>query len=257
MYRRRVMLAAILLASFLCGMPFAAHPANVTVFAAASLKEALDEQARQFESRTGDKVVVSYAASNALARQIEAGAPADLFISADLDWMDFLDQRKLLAPGTRVTLLGNTLVLIAPATSNVTLKIGAGFGLASALGDGRLAMANPDSVPAGKYGRSALEALGVWASVETRIARTENVRAALALVARGEVPLGIVYRTDALAEKGVRVVDTFPASTHPTILYPAAVVATSQSPSARPLLDYLHFPAAAPIWEKYGFGVVR
>jgi len=136
---------------------------------------------------------------------------------------------------------------------NVTLKIDAGFGLASALGGGRLAMANPDSVPAGRYGRSALEALGVWSSVETRIARTENVRAALALVARGEAPLGIVYRTDALAEKGVRVVDTFPASTHRPILYPAAVVATAQAPAARSLLDYLHSPAVASIWEKYGY----
>jgi molybdate transport system substrate-binding protein len=255
MNRLRNMLMFLLFA--LSAIPVTAATANLTVFAAASLKEALDEQAWQFEARTGDRVVVSYAASNALARQIEAGAPADLFISADLDWMDFLDQRKLLAPGTRVTLLGNTLVLIAPATSNVTLKIGAGFGLASALGGGRLAMANPDSVPAGRYGRSALEALGVWSSVETRIARTENVRAALALVARGEAPLGIVYRTDALAEKGVRVVDTFPASTHPPILYPAAVVATGQAPAARSLLDYLHSPAVASIWEKYGFGVVK
>ena len=255
MNRLRNMLMLLLFA--LSAIPVTAATANLTVFAAASLKEALDEQARQFEARTGDRVVVSYAASNALARQIEAGAPADLFISADLDWMDFLDQRKLLAPGTRVTLLGNTLVLIAPTTSNVTLKIGAGFGLASALGGGRLAMANPDSVPAGRYGRSALEALGVWSSVETRIARTENVRAALALVARGEAPLGIVYRTDALAEKGVRVVDTFPASTHPPILYPAAVVATGQAPAARSLLDYLHSPAVASIWEKYGFGAVK
>jgi molybdate transport system substrate-binding protein len=255
MNRLRIMLMFLLFA--LSAIPVTAATANLTVFAAASLKEALDEQARQFEARTGDRIVVSYAASNALARQIEAGAPADLFISADLDWMDFLDQRKLLAPGTRVTLLANTLVLIAPATSNVTLKIGAGFGLASALGGGRLAMANPDSVPAGRYGRSALEALGVWSSVETRIARTENVRAALALVARGEARLGIVYGTDALAEKGVRVVDTFPASTHRPILYPAAVVATGQAPAARSLLDYLHSPAVASIWEKYGFGVVK
>jgi molybdate transport system substrate-binding protein len=231
--------------------------ANVTVFAAASLKEAVDEQARQFEARTGDKVVVAYAASNALARQIEAGAPADVFISADLDWMDDLDRRRLLAPNTRVTLLRNTLVLIAPAASNVNLEVGPGFGLAAALGGERLAMANPDSVPAGKYGKNALETLGVWTSVERKLARTENVRAALALVARREAPLGIVYGTDAFAEKGVRVVDTFPASSHPPILYPAAVVATSQSTVARAMLDYLRSPSASAVWEKYGFGVVK
>jgi molybdate transport system substrate-binding protein len=254
MRRLRITLGFVLFA--LSAIPVAAT-ATVTVFAAASLKEALDEQARQFEARGGDKVVVSYGASNALARQIEAGAPADLFISADRDWMDYLDQRRLLLANTRVSLLTNTLVLIAPAASNVALKIGAGFGLASALGGGRLAMANPESVPAGKYGRTALEALGVWASVERQIARTENVRAALALVARGEAPLGIVYGTDALAEKGVRVVDTFPSRTHPRILYPAAVLATSHAPAARSMLDYLHSPAAASIWQKYGFGVVK
>jgi molybdate transport system substrate-binding protein len=238
-------------------VPSPTEAANVTVFAAASLKEAMDEQARQFESHTGNRVVISYAASNALAKQIEAGAPADLFISADLDWMDFLDKRMMLAPGTRVTLLRNTLVLIAPASSPVNLKIAPGFALVAALGAERLAMANPDSIPAGKYGRSALESLGVWAGVEARIARTENVRAALALVARGEAALGIVYSTDALAEKGVRIVDTFPASSHPAILYPAAIVAARVSPAARPLLDYLRSPSAAPVWKKYGFGVVR
>jgi len=250
------MRAALALALFaLLAVPAAAT--SVTVFAAASLKEALDEQTRQFEARAGAKIVVAYAGSNALARQIDAGAPADLFISADLEWMDYLDQRRLLAPGTRVTLLTNALVLIAPATSNVNLKIGAGLDLASALGGGRLAMANPDSVPAGKYGRSALQTLGAWSSVEAHIARTENVRAALALVARGEAPLGVVYRTDALAEKGVRIVDTFPATAHPPILYAAAVVATSRSPVAKPLLDYLHSSTAAAVWEKYGFGVVQ
>jgi len=249
-------IATILLAT-LAATPLVVCAANVTVSAAASLKEALDEQSRQFETRTGDKVVVAYAASNALAKQIETGAPADVFISADLEWMDYLDQRRLLAPKTRVTLLHNTLVLIAPATSKINLKIGPGFGLSSALAGERLAMANPDSVPAGKYGKNALETLGVWTSVEKQLARTENVRAALALVARREAPLGIVYSTDAFAEKGVRVVDTFPASSHPPILYPAAVVAASRSTAARPFLDYLHSAAASPIWEKYGFGVVK
>jgi len=247
----------MVLATLTIASPVASEAANVTVYAAASLKEALAEQCQQFQMRTGDKVVVSYAASNALARQIEAGAPADVFISADLDWIDFLEQRRLLAPNTRITLLRNTLVLIAPSASSVELKVAPGFGLAAALGSERLAIANPDSVPAGIYAKSALERLGVWGSVEKQLARTENVRAALALVARREAPLGIVYGTDAFADKRVRVVDTFPAGSHPPILYPAALVATSQSPAARPLLDYLRSSAASPIWERYGFGVVR
>lgn len=234
-----------------------AQAANVTVYAAASLKEAMDDQARQFEARAGDKVTIAYAASNALAKQIEAGAPADLFLSADRDWMDYLDQRKLLAPNTRTTLLGNTLVLIAPASSKITLKIAPGFNLAGALGSERLAMANPASVPAGKYGKSALEALGVWSSVEKHVARTDNVRAALTLVSRGEAPLGIVYRTDALADKGVRIVDIFPANTHAPILYPIAVIASSKSSAAKPLLEYLRSPSARTTWEKYGFELAR
>src|SRR4029450_10533776 len=182
--------------------PFVAAE-NVTVFAAASLKEAMDEQGRTFGGGAGNKVIVSYGASNALAKQIEAGAPADLFISADLDWMDYLDQRKLLAPHTRSNLWRNTLVLVAPASSGSTLKIGPNFGLAAALGNDKLAMANPDSVPAGQYGKSALEKLGVWTAVERQVARADTVRAALALVSRGEAPCGIVYRTDAMADKGV------------------------------------------------------
>ncbi|MEP7328558.1 MAG: molybdate ABC transporter substrate-binding protein [Betaproteobacteria bacterium] len=231
--------------------------ANVTVFAAASLKEAMDAQARQFKAQSGNTVVISYGSSNTLARQIEAGAPADLFIAADLDWMDHVDQRRLLAPGTRVSLLRNTLVLIAPAASNASLKIAPGFGLAAALGAEKLAMANPDSVPAGKYGRNALETLGVWSSVEKRVARTDNVRAALALVSRGEAALGIVYGSDALADKRVRVIDTFPADTHTPIVYPAAIMATSQSPAAKPLLDYLQSDAARAVWQQHGFRATR
>ena len=257
MSRRRIVLSTLLSAILAAAVSLPASSATLTVFAAASLKEAMDEQARQFEARTGDKVVVSYAGSNALAKQIEAGAPADVFISADLDWMDYLDQRRLLAANTRITLLRNTLVLIAPASSKVNLKIGPGFGLAAALGSEKLAMANPDSVPAGKYGKRALEALSVWPGVENQVARTENVRAALALVSRGEAPFGIVYSTDAFADKGVRIVDTFPADSHPPILYPAAVVVTSQSSAARPLLEYLRSAAAGAIWEKYGFGLAR
>lgn len=252
---RRVLAALAVIAGTALAMPCAA--ADVTVFAAASLKEAMDAQARAFEAATGDKVIVAYGGSNALARQIENGAPADLFVSADLAWMDDVERRHLLAPGTRSTLLRNTLVLIAPAASPSTLRIGPGFGLAAALGRDRLAMANPDSVPAGKYGKAALEALGVWRDVEARVARTENVRVALALVSRGEAPFGIVYATDAAADSGVRVVDTFPANTHPPIVYPAAMLARATSPAARPLLEYLRGAAAAPVWEKYGFGLAH
>jgi len=176
-----------------------AHAVSVTVFAAASLRGALEEQLGGFESASGDKLTVVYAGSNALAKQIEAGAPADVFISADVDWMDYLEARKLLAPASRIDLVGNRLVLIAPANNDSALTIAPGFALSPALGAGKLAMANPDSVPAGKYAKAALEALGVWPSVQKQVARTEHVRASLALVARGEAALGIVYATDALA----------------------------------------------------------
>jgi molybdate transport system substrate-binding protein len=251
------LLCTVALACVVTGSALGVQAADVTVFAAASLKEAMDEQARQFAAGTGNKVTISYGASNALARQIDAGAPADVFLSADLDWMDYLDQRHLLAPGTRFNLLRNTLVLIAPASSKSTLVIGPDFGLAAALGPEKLAMANPDSVPAGKYGRAALEKLGVWSGVEKQVARAENVRAALVLVSRGEAPFGIVYSTDALADKGVRVLDTFPPDSYPAIVYPAAAIATAKSAMARSLLEYLRSPAARPVWEKYGFGMAR
>ena len=227
--------------------------AQVTVFAAASLKEALDGQASRFESDTGNRVIVAYAGSNALAKQIEAGAPADVFISADLAWMDYLGQRKLLAPGSSINLLRNTLVLVAPSTSAVSLKIAPGFDLRGALAGGKLAMANTESVPAGKYGKAALEALGVWSGVQDQVVQAENVRAALALVARGEAGFGIVYSTDARAEKGVRVVDTFPRSSHPPIVYPAAIIAGHDAPAAAAFLGALRSASAKSIWERYGF----
>ena len=256
MRHRAVLGLTLFLLSAASALP-PAMAADVTVFAAASLKEALDEQARQFEATTGNKVIISYGASSALAKQVDAGAPADTFISADLDWMDHVDQRGLLMPNTRVNLLRNTLVLIAPASSKATLRIGPRFALAAELGREKLAMANPDSVPAGKYGRSALERLGVWGSVEKQVARAENVRAALALVSRGEAPFGIVYSTDALSDKGVKIVDTFPPGSYPPIVYPAALLASGKSPAAMPLLDYLRSVAARSIWEKYGFGLAR
>lgn len=256
---RRLMraLSTFAIATCLTIAPALVSAADVTVFAAASLKEAMDDQAKKFEASTGNKVIVSYGASNALAKQIEAGAPADIFISADLDWMNYIDQKRLLAPNTRFDLLRNTLVLIAPASSVSALRIGPNFGLAAALGNEKLAMANPDSVPAGKYGKRALEKLGVWPSVEKQVARAENVRAALVLVSRGEAPFGIVYRTDALADKGVRIVDPFPLDTHPPIVYPAALLAASKSAAAKPLLDYLRSVPARAVWEKYGFGPLQ
>ncbi|HXF79990.1 MAG TPA: molybdate ABC transporter substrate-binding protein [Usitatibacter sp.] len=245
-------LAALLL---LAAAPFA-RAETITVFAAASLRESLDAAAKPFEAATGNKVVVSYAASNALARQIEAGAPATLFVSADLDWVDYVDKRGLTVPGTRVNLLGNDLVLVAPAASTASVKIAPGFDIARALGDGRLALANPDAVPAGKYAKAALASLGAWASVERRVAPAENVRAALALVSRNEAPLGIVYRTDAMADKGVRIVDAFPAGSFPAIVYPMVELKGS-TPATHALAAYLASPATRPVWEHYGFRVLQ
>ncbi|HEX3172556.1 MAG TPA: molybdate ABC transporter substrate-binding protein, partial [Burkholderiales bacterium] len=185
------------------------------------------------------------------------GAPVDVILSADADWIDYLDARKLLRQGTRINLLGNRLALIAPANSTPSLRIAPGFGLAAALAGGRLAMANPDSVPAGKYGRDALQSLGVWADIQPHIARTENVRAALVLVARGEAPFGIVYATDALAEPKVRIVDTFPDDTHAPIIYPVAIVATSRSPYAQRFIDSLASPAARTVWLRHRFAMAK
>src|SRR5581483_4023168 len=199
------------------------EPNTVLVFDAASLTDVVDELGHEFAQRTHVQVKSSPAASSALAKQIEAGALADVFFSADLEWMDYLEQRKLLRPGSRHEVVHNRLVLIAPAASKVSLRIAPGFDLAKALAGGKLATGDPDSVPVGKYARAALEKLGVWNSVSGQLVRAENVRTALAFVARGEAPLGIVYRTDALAEKRVRIVDLFPEGTHPPIVYPIAL----------------------------------
>lgn len=225
---------------------------TLTVFAAASLKEALDAAVKPFEASSGERVRVSYAGSNALARQIEAGAPAAIFISADEGWMDEVQSRGRVEPGTRRNLLANDLVLVAPVRSRVQGRLGAGFDFAGALGTGRLAIANPDAVPAGKYAKASLESLGAWNAVQGRVAAAENVRAALALVARGEAPLGIVYRTDAIAEPGVRIVDTFPAASHPPIVYPM-VILRGAPPAARELAAHLASPALAATWKRFGF----
>jgi len=225
---------------------------TLLVFAAASLAEALEEVDRAFSAATHIGVKASYAASSLLAKQIEAGAHADVFFCADREWMDYLDTRGLLRSATRTDVLGNTLVLIAPVQSPVQLQISAGFPLLAALGGGRLATADPDSVPAGLYARAALTHFGVWAGIEPHLVRGENVRAALAYVARGDAPLGIVYGTDARAEKRVRVVAEFPAESHPPIVYPAAVTAQGHAEAAR-YVEFLRAQAAQEIFARYGF----
>jgi len=230
---------------------------DLTVFAAASLKESLDDAAQQFQRKSGHKAVISYAASSTLAKQIENGAPADVFISADLDWMDYLEQRKLINTATRANLLRNRLVLIGPADGKTQVDIKPGFPLAALLGGGRLSMADPDSVPVGKYGKAALERLGVWKSVEAKIIRGDNVRTALNFVARGEAPLGIVYSTDAYAEKKVRVVAQFPQDTHPAIIYPVAVTASGKKAAATAFVTFLGSKEARAIFERYGFSAAQ
>jgi molybdate transport system substrate-binding protein len=242
--------AAVLAVSLTLSAPAAAE--TFTVFAAASLREALDEGVALYRARSSDTVLVSYAASSALARQIEAGAPADLFVSADVDWMNYLERRSLINAATRRNLLGNRLVLIAAADSKLSADPVPGFPLGRLLGSGRLAMANPDAVPAGKYGKASLEALGVWQDVRPRLASAENVRAALVLVARGDAPLGIVYRTDADADPRVRVVATFAESTHPPIVYPAALTASGR-PRAGDFLKWLGGAQARAVFAKHGF----
>lgn len=246
---RRSFLALPLAA--LAGRAFA-QPQPLTVFAAASLKTALDEAAPAYTRAGGPPVRLAYAASSALARQIEQGAPADVFISADLDWMDYLAQRRLIVATSRRNLLTNRLALIAPKASELRLTVGPRMPISRALGDGRLAVAAPD-VPAGKYARAALTALGVWDQVETRLAPAENVRAALAYVSRGEAPLGVVYDTDAFADPNVRIVGIFPERTHPRIVYPAAVIAASQRPEAAAFLRFLQGRTASATFRRLGF----
>ena len=220
------------------------------------MKNALDDIALTYRDPGKAEIVASYGGSAALARQVEAGAPADIFISADLDWMDYLAEKQLINPATRSNLLSNAIVLVAPASSTLSIAIGPNFPLAESLGGERLAMADPASVPAGKYAKASLRTLGVWDAVAAKIAPAENVRAALLLVARGETPLGIVYRTDAAAEPGVRLVGTFPESRHPPIVYPVTVTASSRDPGAAEFVAYLRSPAAAAAFAKQGFTVL-
>ena len=229
---------------------------RLVIFAAASLKNALDAISEQWRRETGKHAVMSYAASSTLAKQIEQGAPAQIFISADLDWMDYAAQRNLIKPETRSNLLGNRIVLIVPKDKAQKVEIKPGFDLAKMLGDGRLAMANADSVPAGKYGKAALEKLGVWPSVSGSIAQAENVRAALLFVSRGEAPVGIVYQTDAAADPGVAIAGTFPENTHPPIIYPIALTAGAINTDAEAFLAYIKSAKAKPLFEAQGFTVL-
>lgn len=245
-------LAAMLLA----GVPVAVAQEKVTVFAAASLKNALDVVNAACEADVGEAATVSYAASSALAKQIEEGAPADVFMSADLDWMKYLSDKNLIKTDTETKLLGNQIVLVAPVDSTVTTIVAPNFDLAGLLGGGRLAMANVDAVPAGKYGKVSLETLGVWASVEGKVAQAENVRAALALVSTGEAPLGIVYKTDAAADPKVKVIATFPEDSHPPIIYPVAQIAGSRDAETPAFLKCLQSAKAKKLFEAQGFTVL-
>ena len=233
--------------------PAAAEDKTLTVFAAASMKNALEDIDAAFTAKTGVKVNASYAASSTLAKQIEQGAPADIFVSADTDWMDYATNKKTINESTRVNLLGNSIVLIAPKDSKVdNVTIGQGFDLAKLAGDGKIATGDVKSVPVGKYAKAALEKLGAWSAAEPKFAMAESVRAALTLVARGEAALGIVYATDAKVEPGVKIVGTFPADSHPPIIYPVAATSTAK-PEANAYLDYLRSSAAKTVLEKYGF----
>jgi molybdate transport system substrate-binding protein len=252
---RMLLLALTLVANSTLAAEAAREP--LIVFAAASLTDTLQQIGPLYTAQSKVPVKFSFAASSALAKQIEGGIPADLFISADVPWVDYVAERKLIKPASRFDFLGNEIVLIAAKDSKIDLKIDKSFALRAALGDGRLAMANVDAVPAGKYGKAALEALGVWASVADRVAQAENVRMAMTFVSRGEAPLGIVYRTDAAADPNVKIIGAFPADSHPPIIYPVALLASSSNSDAAAFVAFLRSPAARPFFEKQGFTVLK
>lgn len=250
-------LTAVFAVAVFLAAPREAQANDVVVFAAASLKDALDAIDADWQKASGKHATISYAASSALAKQIEADAPADVFISADLDWMDYVAKKNLIQPASRHNLLGNVLVLIAPADAKAgDVDIKPDFPLAKLLNGGKLAMADPNAVPAGKYGKAALTKLGVWDSVSASIAAAENVRACLLLVARGEAPYGIVYKTDAAIEPKVKIVGTFPADAVPPIIYPIAQTAASRNADGAAFVTYLSGPDATRRFEHYGFSVL-
>ena len=242
-----------LFATLILAPPLATAQESITVFAAASLKNALDDVDTAFTKATGVKVTASYAASSALAKQMESGAPADVFISADLNWMDYVAGKNLIKPESRYNLLGNKLVLIAGTDSKLAdVTIAQGFDIAKLAGDGRIAVADVKAVPAGLYAKAALEKLGSWAAAEPKLAQAENVRATLAFVARGETPIGIVYETDAKVEPKVKIVGTFPDGSYPPVTYPVAATSNAKADAVK-YLQFLRGGAAKAVFEKYGF----
>jgi molybdate transport system substrate-binding protein len=245
-------LRAVFAVALLVYAPIAARAADVTVFAAASLTNTLQKAADTYKAKSGKTVAVSFAASSTLAKQIEASGGADMFVSADEDWMNYLDSKGLIQKSTRKDLLANHLVLVSPAGLDIKVAIGPHFDLAKIVGNGKLAIADPSSVPAGKYAKASLTALGAWDGVQGHLAQAENVRVALAYVARGEAPLGIVYTTDAIAEPRVKIVGEFPDKTHAPIVYPIALTKAAK-PDAQAFLDYLKNPDAGAIFAKAGF----
>jgi molybdate transport system substrate-binding protein len=248
----RVLLGPVL--AFGVALPAAAE--EVVLFAAASMKTALDQVAAEFTAATGHEVVISYAGSNALAQQIIQGAPADIFLSAAVNWMDAVEAAGLVVPGARVDLLGNALVLIAQGGDAAPVTIAPGLDLAGMLGDGKLSMALVDAVPAGQYGKAALESLGIWPSVAGSVAQSDNVRAALVLVSTGEAPYGIVYASDAVADDGVAVVGRFPAESHPPIVYPAALLTGAADAADRAFFEALSSDAADATFAAQGFVIL-
>ncbi|MBL9073271.1 molybdate ABC transporter substrate-binding protein [Tabrizicola sp.] len=250
---RRLAFASVLAATL--ATPALAE--EVVVFAAASLKDALDAVAADFQAETGNTVTISYAGSNALAKQIIEGAPADIFISAAVNWMDEVEKAGLVVPDTREDLLGNTLVLVAHGKDVAPVEIGEGFDLKALLGDGKLSMAMVDSVPAGQYGKETLEKLGLWSAVEGSVAQSENVRAALALVSTGEAPYGIVYASDAVADENVTVVGTFPNDSHKAIVYPAALLTGAADAADKAFFEALSSDAADAKFTAQGFAILN
>lgn len=248
---RRISLVLVTFLWSAASLPAAAE--QITVFAAASLKEAIDEISSDFTRATGIDVAASYAGSSALARQIGFGAPADVFISASTDWMKHLEENNWIQPATRFDLVGNRLVLIGPSSDAAAFDIAGNTDLIAMLAGGRLAMALTDAVPAGIYGKAALQALDLWDDVAPMIAQTDNVRAALSLVSLGAAPLGIVYATDAQADDKVSVRAIFPSHTHPPIIYPVALTKRATSPQAEAFLDYLNGDAADKVFRELGF----
>ena len=247
---RRILTAVLAL-----GLATPAAAEEVVVFAAASMKTALDKVAEEFQAATGNTVTISYAGSNALAKQIIEGAPADIFVSAAVNWMDEVEKAGLVAEDTRRDMFSNALVLVASGDA-APVEIGPDFDLAGLLGDGKLAMALVDSVPAGQYGKASLEALGIWQTVEPSVAQADNVRAALALVATGEAPYGIVYATDAAAEPGVTVVGTFPADSHPPITYPGALLTGAADQADRDFYAAITSDTGDAIFAEQGFVIL-